>query len=88
MAKKEKEMIKEYTSTNSGEQYTFQKVTPAEWLDIMDEVNANKEKQSRTLYGKVLENIIVKPQQKLEDFDDFAEVDEVVTAAIRFQRGK
>jgi hypothetical protein len=77
--------IKEFTSAN-GTTYTFQKVSPVAWLDIMDEIEGAG--QRRKLYGSVLENIIVQPRMKLEEFTDFAELDEVVTAAIRFQRGK
>lgn len=79
---------KEFTSDNSGKKYVFQKVSPISWLDIMDDVESNPEKKRRKLYGAALENIVVQPKTSLEDFDDFAEMDEVVTAAIRFQRGK
>jgi hypothetical protein len=79
---------KEFKSEISGKTFIFQKVTPVAWLDIMDEVEATKEKKSRKLYGEVMENIVVSPKMGLEDFEDFAEMDEVVTAAIRFQRGK
>lgn len=78
---------KDFTS-KSGTKYSFQKVTPVAWLDIMDEVEANKEQQRRKLYGATLENIIVQPKMALEDFEDYAEMEEVVTEAIRFQRGK
>lgn len=87
MAETKKSKTKEFTS-ESGQKYTFQKVAPVEWLDIMDEVEANKEKQRRKLYGAVLENIVVQPKMALEDFEEYAEMEEVVTAAIRFQRGK
>lgn len=85
-AKNKKQM--EFTSTVTGEKYIFQKVSPAAWLDIMDEVDQEKEKQRRKLYSLVLENIVVQPKKTIEDFEEFAELDEVVTAAIRFQRGK
>lgn len=79
---------KEFKSETTGAKYLFQKVSPASWLDIMDDVEAVKEKQRRRLYSAVLENIVVQPKVTLDDFTDFAELDEVVTAAIRFQRGK
>lgn len=82
--------IKEFTS-ESGEKYTFQKVRASKWLDIMDEVEANEEHRRRKLYPAVLENIVVQPKLDVDDFDDrggFAELEEVVSAAIRFQRGK
>jgi hypothetical protein len=77
---------KEFTS-ESGAKYTFQKVAPVAWLDIMDEVEGS-DKKRRKLYGAVLENIVVQPQMGLEDFNDSAELEEVVQEAIRFQRGK
>jgi hypothetical protein len=85
MATKNKKQM-EFVSKFSGEKYIFQKVSPAAWLDIMDEVNA--EKRSRKLYDLTLENIVVQPKKTVDDFEDFAELDEVVTAALRFQRGK
>lgn len=80
--------VKEFTS-KSGTVYTFQKVPPIAWLDILDEVEDGEKKgQRRRLYGNVLENVVVKPKMEMQDFADFAEMDEVVTAAIKFQQGK
>ncbi len=79
--------IKYFTSEN-GNKYTFQKVKPMAWLDIMDDVEANKEHTRRKLYPAVLENIVVNPKLSIDEFDDYAELEEVITAAIRFQRGK
>lgn len=79
---------KEFKSA-SGEVYIFQKVAPVNWLDILDEVEDGEKKgQRRRLYGSVLENVVVKPRMSAEDFEDYAELEEVVTAAIRFQQGK
>jgi hypothetical protein len=85
--KKTNSKTKEFTS-EAGNKYTFQKVSPVAWLDIMDEVEAAQGKQRRTLYPKVLENIVVQPKMTLDDFEEYAELEEVVTAAVRFQRGK
>ncbi len=81
------EKTKEFTS-KQGNTYTFQKVDPVPWMDIMDSMEANKEQPRRTLYPKVMENIVVQPQMKLEEFEDYAEMEEVITAALRFQQGK
>lgn len=87
--KKPVETQKEFTSEITGNKYIFQKVTPIEWLDVLDEVeDGDKKKKRRRLYGAVCENIIVQPKMELNDWEDFAEMDEVVTAAIRFQQGK
>lgn len=83
----ENKNTKEFTSSQ-GNKYTFQKVMPSEWIDVMDEVENNKESQRRTLYTKTLENIVVQPKVTLDDFEDYGELEEVVQAANRFQRGK
>lgn len=82
-----KEQIKKFTSA-SGAEYTFQKVAPVDWLDILDEVEVEKKGQRRRLYSNVLEHVVVQPKLAPKDFEDFGEMDEVVTAAIRFQQGK
>lgn len=85
---------KEFTSSK-GNKFTLQKVAPAQWLDILDDAEGDGGKMKRSkMYGAVLENIVVQPpQMKINDFDadgydGYAELDEVVTAAIRFQQGK
>jgi hypothetical protein len=85
MAKKE--TVKEFTSA-SGTKYKFQKVTPIAWLELMDDAEVNGAPKRAKLYPAVLENVVVQPQVTVNDFDDMAELDEVVTAAIRFQSGK
>ncbi|KAB7635284.1 MULTISPECIES: hypothetical protein [Bacillus] len=79
---------KTHTSKVEKKEFVFQKVAPSTWLDIMDEVDENKATRRRSLYSAVLENIVVQPKMKLDDFEDSAELDDVVLAAIRFQQGK
>lgn len=88
------EKTRQFTSEVKND-FTFQKVGPAEWLDLMDQVeNPQTGRPIRAkLYPVVLENIVVQPSMKVEDFSDepyngYAELEEVVTAAIRFQQGK
>lgn len=83
--------IKEFKS-EFGNKYAFQKVKSSAWLDIMDEVEAADGARGK-LYPAVLENVVVQPKLDVDDFDEdgrggYAELEEVVTAAIRFQRGK
>lgn len=88
MAENTNKNQKEFTSKQGGK-YTFQKVAPVAWLDVLDEVEDGEKKgQRRRLYGSVLEHVVVQPKKTMEEFDDFAEMDEVVTSAIRFQQGK
>ncbi|WP_212934951.1 hypothetical protein [Bacillus hominis] len=79
---------KKHTSKVEKKEYVFQKVAPSTWLDIMDEVDENKGSKRRSLYAAVLENIVVQPKVTLDDFDDSAELDDVVLSAMRFQQGK
>ncbi|HHT7186910.1 TPA: hypothetical protein ACTZ5N_000118 [Bacillus cereus] len=79
---------KKHNSKVEKKEYVFQKVAPSTWLDIMDEVDENKGSKRRSLYAAVLENIVVQPKVTLDDFEDSAELDDVVLSAIRFQQGK
>lgn len=80
---------KEFKSEITGKKYIFQKVAPIAWLDVLDDVESGDQKtKRRRLYGAVMENIVVSPQMELSEFDDFAEMELVVTNAIRFQQGK
>lgn len=74
--------------TISGTEYTLQKVTPREWLRMRDRCK-NKHGQliDERMYDEVLEHIVVHPKKKLDDFTDLQELEELVAAAIRFQRG-
>lgn len=78
---------KSFTSDISGEEYLFQKVAPRPWMRLMDEWDA-KGKATEKLAEIVLEHIVVEPKKTIDDFEDYAEVDEVTLAALRFQRGK
>ena len=83
---------KEYTSKQSNK-YTFQKVNPAAWLDILDEAEASGRLKRSAMYPAVLENIVVQPKLTVDDFENepyggYAELEAVITEAVRFQQGK
>ncbi|TQK41969.1 hypothetical protein FB479_11670 [Brevibacillus sp. AG162] len=78
---------KKHKSDITGTEYTFQKVAPRPWLKLMDEWDS-KGKTSEKLTEIVLEHIVVEPRLNIDDFEDYAELDEVTMAAFRFQRGK
>lgn len=69
-------------------EYTLQKVYPVEWVKIRDR-SKNKfgVPSEEKMFKEVLAHIVVEPKKKLEDFEDWAEVDELVKEAIRFQQG-
>lgn len=92
--KKVFELTKEYTSEISGNKYVFQKVQTVPWLRMQDELAAKGDKiEDRA--RMMLEHVIVQPRLSIEDFDDYesgfhgyAELNEVVMAAYRFQLGR
>lgn len=74
--------------TINGTEYTLQKVTPREWLRMRDRCkNKHGQPIEERMYDEVLEHIVVHPKKKLDDFIDLQELEELVAAAIRFQRG-
>lgn len=83
----------EFTSTH-GNKYTFQKVKPSKWLEILDKADATGTRNRVVFYRGVLENVVAIPGGlNVDDFDadergGTAELDEVVLAAARFQQGK
>lgn len=83
---------KEFTSS-FGNKFVLQRVGAAQWLDIMDDAEVNGVPKRKKLYPALLENVVVQPQLKLEDFDSeeyngTAELEEVAKEALRFQQGK
>lgn len=79
---------KVFKSQISGKEYTLQKVPPLEWLQIMDDSEVNGVRKRTKFYPALLENIVVQPKVTLQDFDNFAEVEELAKEAISFQQGK
>lgn len=80
--------IKEFTS-KTGKKYTFQKVSPSQWAEMLDNGEIMGRIKRTIFYPSVLESVVVQPpNMKMDDFEEYEEMDEVVTAAIRFQSGK
>lgn len=76
-----------YKSEVTGTEYTFQKVAPRQWLRLKDDWKRKGETEE-SLIELLLENVVVNPKKTIDDFEDFAELDEVAKAAFRFQSGK
>lgn len=77
----------EYTS-ESGEKYTFQTVAPSQWANIQDRVtDKNGKLLNALLIPAMLDNVIVTPSGlKMDDFDEWADLEEVASAAFQFQQ--
>lgn len=78
----------EHTS-EAGNKYTFQTVLPSKWAQIADQIT---DKNGKLLNAKampaVLDHVVAVPAGlTMDDFEDWAELEEVVMAGFRFQRG-
>lgn len=70
-------------------EYTLQKLPVKQAFDLREQwLNQYGGVNQPKMYELVLENIVVKPKKKIEDFEEMWELDEVVTTAIDFQYGK
>lgn len=77
----------EFTS-EAGNKYTLQSVLPSKWAQIVDGIT---DKNGKLLNSKampaMLEHVVVQPNGlKMDDFEDWQELEEVTTAAFRFQQ--
>jgi hypothetical protein len=82
-----KPKTKEFKS-EAGIKYTFQSVLPSKWAQIVDGIT---DKHGKLLNAKamptMLEHVVVQPGGlKLDDFESWSELEEVTTAAFRFQQ--
>ena len=83
-----KASVKQKTITINDTEYTLQKLVPREWIRLKNRCrdrqgNTNEEK----LYDEILEYIVVSPQKKMDEFEDWQEFEQVITEAISFQTG-
>jgi hypothetical protein len=74
-------------TTELGNKYTFQTVLPSKWAQIVDRIT---DKNGKLLNSKampeVLDSVVVEPAGlKMDDFEDWEELEEVTMAAFRFQ---
>ncbi|MEK5070704.1 hypothetical protein [Sporosarcina sp. FSL K6-1508] len=77
-------------TSEAGNKYTFQTVLPSVWAKIADQIT---DKHGKLLNVKampaILDNIVAVPGGlKMDDFTDWGELEEVVEAGFRFQRGR
>ncbi|MEK4026294.1 hypothetical protein ABZ756_13790 [Mammaliicoccus sciuri] len=80
--------MEQKTITINEKEFTLQKVFPVEWLKIRDRCkNKFGVPSEEKTYKEVLAHIVVSPKMKIEDFDDWGELDELVKEAVNFQQG-
>lgn len=76
--------------SEAGNKYTFQTVLPSKWAQIADQIT---DKHGKLLNAKampaILDHVVAVPGGlKMDDFEDWGELEEVVEAGFRFQRGR
>lgn len=78
---------KQYTS-ELGNKYTFQSVVPSKWAEVQDRITDKHGKLLNSLaMPAMLQNVIVEPGGlKMDDFEDWEELEEVSGAAFHFQQ--
>lgn len=91
---KKKSRTKEFVS-KYGNKFTFQRVLPSQWLDIMDDCNETGVINRAKLYKAIFENVVVTPSglkvddfELLEPYQGYGEMEEVAKEALKFQQGK
>lgn len=80
---------KEFTS-EAGNKYTLQSVVPSQWAALLDRITDRYGKLLNTkAMPEMLEHVVVQPAGlKMDDFEDWAELEEVTTEAMRFQQNR
>ena len=69
--------------------YTFQKLTPREWVRLRDRCkDRHGNMKEESFMSEVLQHIVVSPKVTLDDFDEWETAQEVTNAAITFQLGR
>ncbi len=82
MSRQEKETI-------NGTEYTLQKLPPREYLRLRDRSkNRFGNVIEETFISELLKHIVVDPKVTLDDFEEFADAQELANAAARFQLGR
>ena len=77
------------TVTVGGKDYTLQKITPREWARLRDRCkNRFGNVVEETFMTEILKHIVVDPKVTLDDFDEWADAQEVCNEAVRFQLGR
>jgi hypothetical protein len=78
---------KEFTS-EAGNKYTFQSVLPSVWARTVDRITDKHGKLlNEQAMPAMLEHVVAEPAGlKMDDFESWAELEEVTTAAFRFQQ--
>lgn len=75
--------------TIDGKTYTLQKIMPREWSRLRERCkNRHGHLIEETFIGEVLKHLVVDPPNlTMDDFEEWAPLQEVVGEAVSFQQG-
>lgn len=82
-------MPQKQTQVKVGETtYKLQKVSARDWARLLDRAkNRFGVYSEEQFYDEILKYLVVDPKVSLDDFDDFAEAQQLVKEAVTFQSG-
>jgi hypothetical protein len=69
-------------------EYTLQKIPAREWVRLRQRCTKNGNLNEEKFIDEILEHIVVDPKKRLDDFEDYSELEEVVAEAVNFQHGR
>jgi hypothetical protein len=72
----------------NGVEYTLQKMPAREWIRLRKRCTKNGNFDEEKFMDEILEHIVVDPKVKLDDFEEYADLEEVVAEAVNFQSGR
>lgn len=68
-----------------GIKYTMQKLPVRDGLELRKRSHVDGELDDITMYEELLEHVVVKPKQGLDDFESIRHLEDVMTKVIEYQ---
>lgn len=68
-----------------GIEYTLQKLPVRPGLELRQRARNGADVDDIKFYEELLENVVIKPKMKLDDFDDIGHLEKLMTKVIEYQ---
>jgi len=82
-------MTLQKTITVGGKEYVIQKVPPREWTRMRDRSkDRNGNIVEERLIDEMFKHMVIDPKVSMDDFEDWAEVQDIFDAVAAFQLGR
>ena len=75
-------MVKQKNVTINETEYTLQQVNALEWIRLRERSHKNGVLSQEMFYRELLEHVVVNPKRKIEDFDEYMELEELMGEAV------